>query len=168
MFSESALKELEKHVGLEVMASTSYLYFSNFCRARNLDKYADLFWEWSKEELEHAHKMLDYLGNLGRSAGLSISGQIDPEGMGEPGTLKACLERSVSIEKAVGENIMRIHKMALEDGDASLVHFLREFALLVPKEINEKETHLQRVVELGERLADDLLGEFLKKTEGKD
>lgn len=147
------------------MASMSYLYFSNFCRARNLDKYADLFWEWSKEELEHARKMLDYLGDLGRPAGLSISGQIDPGGMGKPGTLRACLERSVSIERVVGESILRIHRMAVEDGDASLVHFLREFAILVPKEINEKETHLQRVVELGEQLANDLLGEFLEGSE---
>ncbi len=47
--------------------------------------------------------------------------------------------------------------MALEDGDTSLASFLNEFSLLVPKEINEKETHLERVRELGERLANDLL-----------
>ncbi len=77
LFSERALKELEAHVGMEVAASVTYLYFSNYCRARNLDNYADLFYSWSREELEHANKMLDYLGDLGRRASLSMSIGID-------------------------------------------------------------------------------------------
>lgn len=143
---------------MEVAASVTYLYFSNYCRARNLDNYADLFYSWSREELEHANKMLDYLGDLGRRASLSMSIGIDSSKVAPgPKVLEECLSRSLELERSVGSSVMRIHQMALEDGDTSLASFLNEFSLLVPKEINEKETHLERVRELGERLANDLL-----------
>lgn len=163
-YSANALEALSDHVQLEVIASNTYLYFAHVCYRRNLDAYGDLFVEWSKEELDHAREMLKYLGDVGHCAKPDVSFSLSST---EELTLADTLLASVELERKVGANIYRIYRLALSEGDAGLVEFLAPFARLVPKEINEKETHLERVRQLGERLANDLLGEFLEGVDDK-
>jgi len=165
MFSKSALEKLSQHVALELGASLTYLYFSHACRRKNLDGYADLFAKWSKEEHRHAEIILSYLGEVGFPASFFLETRYG--GTGDE-RLERMLEISLELEKEVGKSIYEINKEAVADGDFGLAEFMLKLSKLVPKEINEKETHLQRVRELGEFLADDLLREFLEKFDGKE
>jgi ferritin len=160
MFSNRALEKLSKHVALELGASLTYLYFSHVCRKKNLDGYADLFAEWSREEHGHAEMILNYLGEVGFPASYFLETRY---GGTEDEKLERMLEVAVELEKTVGKSIYEVNREATADGDFGLVEFMLKLSKLVPKEINEKETHLQRVKELGEVLADDLLNEFLEK-----
>jgi len=165
MFSKSALERLSQHVALELGASLTYLYFSHVCRKKNLDGYADLFAKWSREEHRHAEMILDYLGEVGFSASFFLETRY---GGTEDERLERMLEVALEIEKTVGKSIYEINKEAVADGDFGLAEFMLKLSKLVPKEINEKETHLQRIRELGEVLADDLLREFLEKFNGDE
>ena len=163
IFSKSALEKLSRHVALELGASTTYLYFSHVCRRKNLDGYANLFSEWSKEEHRHAEMILEYLGEVGFPANFSLGVKYGEGEEDSTTSLETMLEASLELEKEVGKSVYEINKEALSEGDFGLAEFMLKLSKLVPKEINEKETHLQRVRELGEFLADDLLKEFLEK-----
>lgn len=164
----TCLSELGKHVSLELLASRAYLYFSHLCARQNLDAYAHLFQEWSEEEHRHAQEIVLYLGELGARVGPETLEEARMASFSEEAGLEGALEASLSLERLVGANLFRIYRMALGEGDAATVEFLSPFVRLVPKEINEKETHLQRVRELGPRLANDTLPLVLDSPKGGD
>lgn len=162
VFSARALEALSDHVQLEVIASNTYLFFAHACYYRNLDAYGNLFVKWAKEEFEHAREMLKYLGDVGQCTPPDTSFSI--KNLSEL-SLVDMLKASLELERHVGRSIYRVYKLALSEGDAGLVEFMAPFARHVPEELNEKETHMKRVQELGERLANDLLVEFLEGLE---
>lgn len=148
---------LSRHISLELLASRVYLYFSQLCGYWNLDNYSKLFSLWSKEEHKHANQMLDFLGEVGYRVKPDDLEWARFQSSDEDPTLYSCLKGSYEIERLVGSSIYKIHKVALEEGNYALVDFISPFSRLVPRELNEKETHMYRVKDLGERTANDTL-----------
>ena len=107
------LTELNRQFNYELSAAQAYLALSGWCAAQNLKGFAGFFAKQSKEEHEHAKKLMDHLLDRG----------VQPElaAIAEPkqnfGSLPEVAEQAQTMEQANTQGINAVYEAALAAKD---------------------------------------------------
>jgi len=89
-----------------------------------LGGFAKRFREASKEEMEHADKLIDYQTMRG---GRVVFKDIAKPNRDEWGTALEAMEATLELEKTVNQSLLDMHKVASDHGDTAFTNFLDEF-----------------------------------------
>ena len=143
---------INEQINLEL--EVSYLYQAmSFYFDRDdiaLPGFSHFFGEESKEEREHAEKLMKYLNKRG---GKIVLKDVKKPEKDEWGNGLEALEAALELEKKVNESLLSIHALATKNNDPHLTNFLEEEYLDMQveaiKEYSEKITKLKRAGPLG-------------------
>ena len=141
---EDAINE-QINMELEV----SYLYQAmSFYFDRDdvaLPGFSHFFAEESKEEREHAEKLMKYLNKRG---GKIVLKDVKKPEKDEWGNGLEALEAALELEKKVNQSLLNIHALATKNNDPHLTDFLEgeylDMQVEAIKEYSEKITKLKR------------------------
>ena len=141
-FHEEAEKVINDQINLELTASFVYqsmaIYFDRDDVA--LPGFSHKFSESSKEEREHAEKLMKYLNKRGGKVVLQDVKRPDRD---EWGNGLQALEAALSLEKKVNDSLLNLHLVASSHNDAHLTNFLEEEFL---------EEQVEAIQKLGEQI----------------
>lgn len=124
---------------------------------------------WDMEDF--AEKLMKYVNKRGGRVNLET---IEKPKRQEWGTGLECMEMALDIERKLNENFLNLHKVALNNQDAHMAHFLEDFFLSTQiawiRKIATYITRLKRVGEgIGEYLFDkELLLKYYTYEQTKD
>lgn len=122
-FHESSEKALNDQINLELTASYTYqsmaFYFDRDDVA--LPGFSEYFNHNSKEEREHAEKLMKYLNKRG---GRIILQDVRKPARDEWGSGLDALQAALDLEKRVNQSLLDVHKVATEANDPHLCDFL--------------------------------------------
>ena len=144
--SKKLFDALNEQIEKEISSAYLYLSMSTYCDSQNLKGSAQwLRMQWD-EELTHAMKILDYIGDRGNRALL--------QAVGEPGSdfksLLDVFEKVLEHEQKVSEMINNLYGMAVAEKDFAAQAFLQWF---VSEQVEEESTASEIVENL--RMAGD-------------
>jgi len=157
-FHQESEAGINKQINMELYASYTYhsmsIYFNRDDVAfKGFSKY---FEEQSKEEREHADKLMKYQNKRG--------GQVVLQNIAEPakdtwGSPLDAMQAALELEKTVNQSLLDLHVIAGKHGDAQLCDFIEteylEEQVNAIKEIGDHITNLKRVgTGLGEYIYD--------------
>lgn len=163
-FHEECEAGVNRQVNMELTASYVYLSMASYFDRDDiaLPGFAKFFRENSKEEREHAEKLMKFQNSRG---GRIVLGDIKKPEQDEWGTGLEAMVKALALEREVNESLLGLHKTADKHGDAHMCDFLEGTFLTeqveAMKQIGEYITQLKRVGSgLGEYLFDkETLGE---------
>jgi len=121
MLSKKLLSKLNKQVNLEFYSSNLYLQLSAWADSKGLTGSAKFLRDHANEEMEHMHKIFDYIQDTGALVEL---GSIDKPDI-KVKTLKDAFEKIYKHEKFITKEINSIVEQTLEEKDYSTFHFLQ-------------------------------------------
>ncbi|KAJ8303119.1 hypothetical protein KUTeg_019515 [Tegillarca granosa] len=143
--SEAAIN---KQINMELYASYVYhsmaMYFDRDDVA--LPGFSKFFHESSKEEREHAEKLMKYQNKRG---GRIVLADIKKPERDEWGTGLDAMQAALALEKSVNQALLDVHKIADSHGDAQMMDFIEseylEEQVNAIKELSDHVTQLKRV-----------------------
>lgn len=138
MVSEKIAKLINQQITNEQFAAQAYLSMSAWFSAKDLDGIANYFRVQSKEELQHADKMYDYLINVGHPVVLNAI----PKPEHHFNSAIEIFEKALAQEKEVTKDIFNIVKAANDEGDFATVSFYQWF---VNEQVEEEATASQLI-----------------------
>ncbi len=141
MISKTMQDAMNIHVAEEIYSSNLYLAMAGYSESLSLKGFAHWMRIQSKEEREHALKMLDYLAD--RGGRWQIKAVVEP-----PFEFKSprdVFEKTLEHEKEVTAKIHKLYELALKEKDYATQNFLQWF-------ISEQVEEESRVVEYAEKL----------------
>jgi len=114
---------INKQINMELYASYVYKSMATYFARDDvaLHGFAKRFQEASKEETEHADKLIDYQTMRG---GRVVFRDIAKPNRDEWGTALEAMEASLELEKTVNQSLLDMHKVASEHGDNHFTSFL--------------------------------------------
>jgi len=117
---------INKQINMELYASYVYKSMATYFARDDvaLGGFAKRFREASKEEMEHADKLIDYQTMRG---GRVVFRDIAKPKRDEWGTALEAMEASMELEKTVNQSLLDMHKVASDHGDTAFTNFLDEF-----------------------------------------
>jgi len=117
---------INKQINMELYASYVYKSMATYFARDDvaLHGFAKRFQEASKEETEHADKLIDYQTMRG---GRVVFRDIAKPNKDEWGTALEAMEASLELEKTVNQSLLDMHKVASDHGDTAFTNFLDEF-----------------------------------------
>jgi len=139
---------INRQINMELYASYCYqsmaFYFDRDDVA--LPGFAKFFKESSKEEREHAEKLMEFQNKRG---GRIVLQDIKKPDRDEWGTGLDAMQVTLGLEKSVNQSLLDLHKVADSHGDAQMTdflegHFLQEQVEAI-KQIGGYVTNLKRV-----------------------
>jgi len=149
---------INKQINMELYASYVYKSMATYFAREDiaLHGFAKRFREASKEESEHADKMIDYQTMRG---GRVVFRDIAKPNRDDWGTALEAVEASLELEKTVNQSLLDMHKVASDHDDAAFTDFLEgEFLkeqVEASKEISDLITKMKRAGDgLGLHLVD--------------
>ena len=156
-FHDECEKAINDQINLELYASYVYqsmsLYFDRDDVA--LPGFSHFFEHDSKEEKEHAEKLMKYLNKRG---GRVILQDVKRPDRDEWGNSLNALQTALDLEKKVNQSLLDIHALATKNADPHLTNFLEDEYLDAQvktiKELGEMITRLKRA-------GPDGLGEYI-------
>lgn len=121
MLSKNLLVKLNTQVTLEFFSSNLYLQMSAWCDSKGLNGSAKFLRAHAQEEMEHMHKIFDYIQDTGA---LAIIDTIEkPES--EFNDLKEVFTKIYKHEKMITAQINQLVDIALSEKDYSTFNFLQ-------------------------------------------
>ena len=161
-FHEESEKAINAQINLELTAS--YVYQSmSFHFDRDdiaLPGYSHKFAEDSKEEREHAEKLMKYLNKRG---GRVVLADVKRPDRDEWGNGLSALQAALDLEKKVNQSLLNLHALAATHNDAHLTDFLEEEYLDEQVEAIKKLADLiTRAKRAGEGLGEHLFDKDLQ------
>ena len=141
VMSQKLAEAFNAQVNAEMWSSNLYLSMSVYFKKNGLDGFAHWMAKQADEELEHAHKMIDFAIDRG---GDVVIGQINvvPTAWGNPTEV---FEHVYKHEQYVSELIDKMVDIAAEDKDHASTDFLCGF---VREQVEEESTARKIVDEL--------------------
>jgi ferritin len=121
MLSENLLKKLNTQVNLEFFSSNFYLQLSAWCDHKGLTGSAKFLKAHANEEMEHMHKIFDYIQDTGALAEL---GTIKKPEL-NVSTLKDVFIGIYEHEKFITSRINELVDITLQEKDYSTFNFLQ-------------------------------------------
>ena len=121
MLSKNLLQKLNTQVSLEFFSSNLYLQMSAWCDYRGLSGSAKFFKEHAREEMDHMHKIFDYIQDTGALAIVDAIEKPDIEFI----NLKDLFDKTLSHETMITKQINEIVGIALSEKDYSTFNFLQ-------------------------------------------
>jgi len=121
MLSKNLLQKLNTQVTLEFFSSNLYLQMSAWCDTKGLNGSAKFLRAHAAEEMEHMHKIFDYIQDTGA---LAIIDTIDKPEM-EFDSLKEVFTKTYKHEKMITAQINELVDIALSEKDFSTFNFLQ-------------------------------------------
>ncbi|CAG0914921.1 unnamed protein product [Notodromas monacha] len=147
-FHEDSEAGINKQINWELYASYTYMSMAGYFRRDDvaLPGFAKFFEHSSKEEHEHARKLIDYQNQRG---GRVVLNPIDKPNRDEWGSGLDALIAALDLEKTVNKSLLELHKIADGHGDAQMCDFLESHYLEEQvesiKEIGDLITQCKRV-----------------------
>jgi len=121
MLSENLLQKLNTQVNIEFFSSNFYLQLSAWCDHQGLSGSAKFLKAHANEEMEHMHKIFDYIQDTGA---LPLLGAIEKPEM-NVATLKDVFEQTYKHEKFITSCINELVDITLQEKDYSTFNFLQ-------------------------------------------
>ena len=131
-------KLLEEQINKELYSAYLYLDFSNFCKHKGLDGFANWYEVQAKEEMDHAILFVKYLQNNNQAVALSAIAKPDVK----PKTVMDVLKAGLKHEEYVTSLIHTIYGAAKAVDDFRTTQFLDWFV----KEQGEEEVNANDLV----------------------
>ncbi|HVP67246.1 MAG TPA: ferritin [Anaeromyxobacteraceae bacterium] len=151
---------LNAHVTAELFSANLYLAMSAYCESKAFKGFARWLRVQYFEEVEHAHKMLDYLVARG---GVPAVGAVAAPPR-EFGTILQVFEKVLEHERHVTQSIDELYRATVAERDSAAQVFLQWFV----SEQVEEEANVQEIVDklkmVGDRSSAAL---YLDKEYGK-
>jgi len=139
MISPKMLEALSSHVQEELYSANLYLAMSAYCESKAFKGFGRWLRVQHGEELEHAHKMVDYI--LARGGQVAIGAVAAPPR--DFGTMLDVFEEVLKHERRVSEVIHRLHATSQAEKDTAAQVFLQWFV----SEQVEEEANAQEIVD---------------------
>ena len=140
-------KLLEEQVNKELYSAYLYLDFSNFCKHKGLDGFANWYEVQAKEEMDHAILFVKYLQNNNQAVALSAIAKPDVK----PKTVMDVLKAGLKHEEYVTSLIHTIYGAAKGVDDFRTTQYLDWFV----KEQGEEEVNANELVSKMELFGSD-------------
>jgi ferritin len=160
MIGQKIQDALNAHVTSELYSANLYLAMSAYCESRSFKGFARWLRVQYFEEVEHAHKMLEYL--VARGGAPAIGAVAAPPR--EFGTILQLFEKVLEHERHVTQSIDELYRASLSERDSAAQVFLQWF---VAEQV-EEEAAVQEIVDklkmVGDRSSAAL---YLDKEYGK-
>ena len=121
MLSKNLLKKLNKQVTLEFYSSNLYLQMSAWCDNKGLNGAAKFLRAHAAEEMQHMHKIFDYIQDTGA---LAVIDAIEKPEV-KFGSLKDVFTKTYKHEKMITAQINELVDIALTEKDFSTFNFLQ-------------------------------------------
>lgn len=121
MLKNEVLEKLNEQINLEHYSSNLYLAMSSWCKAKGYEGAAKFLAEHSKEELQHMHKLFNYVNETGAQA--LITSIAAPENDFED--IKEVFEITYKHEKFITEKINTLVDYTLANKDYASFNFLQ-------------------------------------------
>lgn len=146
MISERMHVALNKQIKLEGQASFLYLSMASWCDAEGLEGCTKFMKRQSAEELEHMHKIFEYLSEVDAHA---LTPAIDevPHHFDNP---KKMFEMVYAHEQKVTKSIHDLMKIADEEKDYTTDNFLQWYISEQREEENQMRSVLDRIKLIGD------------------
>lgn len=160
MISQKMQHALNAHVTAELYSANLYLAMSSYCDTKAYKGFGRWLRVQYFEELDHAHKMLDWLVSRGGVPGIGAV-KAPPR---EFGSILQLFEAVLEHERHVSQSIDELHRTAVAEKDTAAQVFTQWF---VAEQV-EEESNVQEVVDklrmIGDRSSAAL---YLDKEYGK-
>lgn len=146
MISERMRDALNKQIKLEGQASFLYLSMASWCDSEGLEGCTKFMKQQSAEELEHMHKIFEYLSEVDAHA---LTPAIDavPHQFDNP---KKMFEMVYAHEQKVTKSIHDLMKIADEEKDYTTDNFLQWYISEQREEENQMRSVLDRIKLIGD------------------
>ncbi|MBS1110795.1 MAG: Ferritin Dps family protein, partial [Anaeromyxobacteraceae bacterium] len=139
MISQKMQDALNAHVTAELYSANLYLAMSSHCDARSYKGFGRWLRVQYFEELDHAHKILDWLVMRGGAPGIGAV-KAPPR---EFGSMLQLFEAVLEHERHVTQSIDELHRTAVAEKDTAAQVFAQWFV----SEQVEEEANVQEIVE---------------------
>jgi ferritin len=139
MLSKKMLKVLNEQINLEFYSSTLYLQMSAWCEYKALDGCAEFLRVHAAEEMEHMHRLFNYVNETGS---LAVVGQIDAPPV-EFKSVSDVFRVTYEHECFITGKINRLAKIAQEEDDFSTFNFLQWYVA----EQHEEEKLVKSIID---------------------
>jgi ferritin len=139
MIGKKMQDALNAHVTAELYSANLYLAMSAYCESKAYKGFGRWLRVQYFEELDHAHKMLDYLVTRGGTAAVGAV-KAPPKGFG---TILGVFEAVLEHEHHVSRSIDELYRTAVTEKDAAAQVFLQWFV----SEQVEEEANVQEIVD---------------------
>jgi ferritin len=139
MISKKMQDALNAHVTAELYSANLYLSMAAYCDGKSYKGFGRWLRVQYFEELDHAHKMLDFLVSRG---GRSAIGSVKAP-PAEFGSILKLFEAVLDHERHVSQSIDELHRAALSEKDTASQVFVQWFV----SEQVEEEANVQEIVE---------------------
>jgi len=151
---------LNQQVNAELWSSYLYLSMSYDMDSKGYEGFASWFASQSKEEFEHATKIMKFIGEMDEKVSLLPIEEVRQE-WGSP---KEAFEDTLMYEKITTENIHKLMDMAIELKDYASQNMLKWF---IDEQIEEENT-VRKIIEKLSKVANCPMGLYhLDKQLGK-
>jgi ferritin len=147
MLSTNLLSEINDQIKHELFSSYLYLSMSAHFTERNLPGFARWMRLQAQEELEHALKFFDYVGDRGGKVALQALEQPPVEF----GTPQAIFEQVLEHEQFVTGRINTLYALAVKEGDFASQVFLNWYVTEQIEEEKNAAAILETLKMIGDR-----------------
>lgn len=147
MLSKNMLAEMNDQIKHELFSSYLYLSMSAHFEASNLPGFASWMRIQSQEELEHAMKFYDYLGDRGGKVVLQALEQ-PPADFGTP---EAIFTQVLEHEQFITGRINTLYTLAVKESDFASQVFLNWFVTEQVEEEKNATTILETLKLIGDK-----------------
>jgi ferritin len=121
MLKKEVLDKLNHQINLEHFSSNLYLSMSSWCKAKGLDGSAKFLADHSSEELEHMHKLFNYVNETGAQAIVSSIDGPDTEFK----DIKDVFIQTYRHEQFITSKINELVELTLDKKDYASFNFLQ-------------------------------------------
>lgn len=139
MLNAKMAERLNAQINLEFYSSNLYLQMSAWCGAQGLDGCAKFLRQQADEEMEHMHRLYDYVSQTGHMAKF---GAIDAPPH-EFKSVRAVFEQTYEHEQMITRSINELAGTAFELRDFSTFNFLQWYV----SEQHEEEATFQNILD---------------------
>lgn len=154
MLSPNLLTKLNTQVKIEFYSSNLYLQMSAWCDHKGFTGAAKFLRNHAAEEMQHMHRIFDYIQDTGSLAELGI---IDKPEMDGIETIQDVFTQIYEHERFITKQINDLVKVTLAEDDYSAFHFLQWYVA----EQHEEEKLFKSILDKIEIIGMDGRGLFM-------
>lgn len=121
MLTQKMVDQLNEQINLEFYSSNLYLQMSSWCEKQGLEGCSGFLKEHADEEMQHMHRLFNYVNECGALARL---GTIESP-PAEFTSVEEVFEKTYSHEQHVTRSINELAHVAFEEKDYSTFNFLQ-------------------------------------------
>ncbi|MCW7550780.1 MULTISPECIES: non-heme ferritin [Photorhabdus] len=153
MLNQEMINKLNEQMNLEFYSANLYLQMSAWCSEQGLPGAAAFFKSHSQEEMQHMHRLFDYLSDTGAMPRL---GQIDAPSA-DYKSITHVLNSTYEHEKFITAEINKLAHLAITTQDYSTFNFLQWYVA----EQHEEEKLFKSILDKLDMVGEDGKALFL-------